>query len=205
MPEQPGQQWQASGAEWGASSSTAGAVRQWSTWQCPTGACLLHDAPSCRCTTTRAPRCLKNGWQHDPLLPPCRCATDREDELLVAQRKINQLKASGNSGGLAGGGAAAGEQAARGGGGSPVAGGPAAASADAADTARLHQLLQASAVGRWRQAAGGSAPPLGGARRAACMPRGMSEYAAAVSMRVVTKGLPPAACLRAAEAHHGAG
>lgn len=87
----------------------------------------------------------------------------------MAQRKINQLKASGNSGGLAGGGAAAGEQAARGGGGSPVAGGPAAASADAADTARLHQLLQASAVGRWRQAAGGSAPPLGGARRAACM------------------------------------
>ena len=62
----------------------------------------------------------------------------------MAQRKINQLKAAGNSGGLAGGAAAAGEQAARGGGGSPVAGAPAAASADAADTARLHQLLQAS-------------------------------------------------------------
>ncbi|PRW61074.1 E3 ubiquitin- ligase BRE1-like 2 [Chlorella sorokiniana] len=67
---------------------------------------------------------------------------DREDELLVAQRKINQLKAAGNSGGLAGAAPAAGEQAARGGGGSPVAGAPAAASADAADTARLHQLLQ---------------------------------------------------------------
>lgn len=71
---------------------------------------------------------------------------DREDELLVAQRKINQLKAAGNSGGLAGGAPAAAEQAARGAGGSPVAGAPAAASADAADTARLHQLLQASAA-----------------------------------------------------------
>lgn len=80
--------------------------------------------------------------------PPLPLHADREDELLVAQRKINQLKAAGNSGGLAGGAAAAGEQAARGGGGSPVAGAPAAASADAADTARLHQLLQVG-WGEW--------------------------------------------------------
>ncbi|KAL4423868.1 hypothetical protein ABPG75_001169 [Micractinium tetrahymenae] len=64
---------------------------------------------------------------------------DREDELLVAQRKINQLKSGGavagaGSGGAGlGAGAGAGQHA-----GSPGAGG----SGDAADSARLHQLLQ---------------------------------------------------------------
>ena len=65
----------------------------------------------------------------------------------MAQRKINQLKAAaGGGGGLPAAAASAGEQAPRGGAGSPVpSSGPAAA--DAADTARLHQLLQVGGVG----------------------------------------------------------
>ena len=68
-------------------------------------------------------------------------SADREDELLVAQRKINQLKAggavagAGSSGAVGGAGAGAGQPT-----GSPGAGG--SSGGDASDSARLHQLLQ---------------------------------------------------------------
>ena len=71
------------------------------------------------------------------------CCADREDELLVAQRKITQLKAAaaGGAAGIPAGGAAAAAGGAGAGSPTPAAGAGAGA-ADGAGAERLHQLLQ---------------------------------------------------------------
>lgn len=89
----------------------------------------------------RVKACCNVAYAHFFSTTSCEAFADREDELLVAQRKIYQLKAGGAVAGIGAGsgtagvtaGAAAGQLA-----GSTDTGG----SGDAGDSARLHQLLQ---------------------------------------------------------------